>query len=81
MLMDIQDFYLDNLNNIYKKYVLNASLGHYQKSYQRYDFNNQNIFYIISYMTKHYNVIYKGKKINQPIIILFKPKKKSTFQN
>lgn len=64
--------YIDNLDKIYKKYVINAFLSHYQKSYWRYDFDNQNTFYTINYMIKYYNVICKGKKVNQLIITLFK---------
>lgn len=52
--------------------MTDISLDHHQKSYQRYDFNDKSTFYIISYMIEYYNIIYKYKKVNQLIVIVFK---------
>lgn len=68
----MQDLYINNLDKIYKKCITNVSLNYCQKWYQRYNFYNQGNFYAINYIIKYYNVIYKNKKYNQLIVILFK---------
>lgn len=42
--------------------MTNASLGHNQKLHQKYNFDNQNIFYAISHMTEYHNVKCNSKK-------------------
>ena len=42
--------------------MTDASLGHHQKSHQRYDFDDQSTSHAISHMTKHHNVTRKAKK-------------------
>lgn len=61
--------------------MTNLFLDYYQKLHQNYDFDGQSTFHAISHIIEYYNIIRKGKKVNQIIITLFKKEQKPTLQN